>query len=154
MQRSIHYTTTRKSLTMDNPTYPLMDHPDALHAASGKSLPEIDLNSAVAGQLDAEDLRIHGETLQAQAAIARQHGYPQLAENLQRAAELTRVPNEELLTMYELLRPERASVAELHALAQRLEESFNAPANAALVREAAQVYQERRLLRRDVESMV
>lgn len=134
---------------MSQPIYPLMDRPEELHAASGRGLREIDLEAAVKGRLSQEDLRIQGETLVAQAAIAREQGYTQLAENLARAAELTRVPNDELLGMYELLRPERASAQELEALARRLEDEYRAPATAALVREAAGVYHERRLLRRE-----
>lgn len=131
------------------PHYPLADSPETLTAASGRSLSEIDLDAAIAGDLSAADLQISGETLRAQAAVARSSGYDQLAENLERAAELTAVPNEELLEMYGMLRPERSTHAELIGLAQRLEEEYNAPVNAAFVREAAQVYRERKLLRRE-----
>jgi propanediol dehydratase small subunit len=64
-----------------------------------------------------------------------------------RAAELTAVPNDEVLQMYETLRPRRASYAELQELADRLEQVHNARENAALVREAAEVYRARNLLR-------
>ena len=37
--------------------------------------------------------------------IAQQHGNPQLADNLRRAAELTELPDEEVLAIYEALRP-------------------------------------------------
>ncbi|MEP7356222.1 MAG: diol dehydratase small subunit, partial [Anaerolineales bacterium] len=82
-----------------------------------------------------------------QAQVARQGGYPQLAENLTRAAELTAVPNAEVLRMYNLMRPGRASAAELEALAASLEAEYHAPECARLVREAAGVYQARGLLR-------
>lgn len=131
------------------PTYPLADQPDALTAASGRSLSAIDLEAAISGQLSGADLQISGETLRAQAAVARHNGYSQLAQNLERAAELTAVPNEELLEMYGMLRPERATHGELMALADRLEEEYSAPVNAAFVREAAAVYRERKLLRRE-----
>jgi len=134
-----------------NHNYPLADHPDQIAAASGRPLSEIDLDAAVAGQLSAADMQISGETLAAQARIARSSGYVQLAENLERAAELTAVPNEELLKMYGMLRPERSTHSELTALAERLEGEFNAPVNAAFVREAAAVYRERKLLRREEE---
>ena len=94
-----------------------------------------------------DDLQVSAETLRAQAAIARQAGYPQLAANLRRAAELTAVPNAEILRMYALLRPGRASYDELAALAGRLEADYQALERAALVREAAQTYRERGLLR-------
>ena len=48
-------------------------------------------------------------------------GFRQLAANLRRAAELTAVPNAELLRMYEMLRPGRSTYAELQELAARLE---------------------------------
>jgi len=63
-----------------------------------------------------------------------------------RAAELTVVPNEELLQMYDLLRPSRATWEQLMWLADRLEQKYHAPANARLVREAAEVYKSRNLL--------
>lgn len=136
-------------IVSDSSRYPLADYPEHLTAASGRPLAEIDLNAAISGKLSTADLQISGETLAAQAQIARNSGYPQLAENLERAAELTSVPNEELLTMYGMLRPERSTYSELSALADRLEREFNAPVNAAFVREAATVYRERKLLRRD-----
>jgi propanediol dehydratase small subunit len=52
------------------------------------------------------------------------------------------------LRMYETLRPGRASYDELIALADRLEREHHAPESAALVREAAEAYRARNLLRR------
>ena len=96
-----------------------------------------------------DDLRTHAETLAAASGtIARDGGYPQLAANLLRAAELTDVPNEELQRVYELLRPERASYAELLRLADYLENNYGARENAAFIKEAAAVYRDRNLLRR------
>jgi propanediol dehydratase small subunit len=132
-----------------NPHYPLMDHAaDQLHAASGRPLQELTLEQVMAGALSPEDLQIHAQTLQAQAAVAREAGFVQLAENLERAAELTAVPNEELLRMYTLLRPGRATYEELVTLAQTLAETYNAPRTAAWVQEAAEVYRQRRLTKR------
>jgi propanediol dehydratase small subunit len=107
-----------------NPQYPLMDNQaDNLHAFSGRPLSEITLDSIADGDLSAADLRIHADTLRVQAEIARGAGYEQLAANLLRAAELTVVPNEELLQMYDLLRPNRASWDQLMLLAERLEQT-------------------------------
>lgn len=129
--------------------YPLMDHAaETLRAASGRLLAEVTLDAAAAGELEIADLQVRAETLRAQAEVARRAGYPQLAENLSRAAELVAVPGDEVLRMYDLLRPGRASFAELEALAERLERAYAAPACAALVREAAEVYRRRGLLRR------
>lgn len=130
-------------------TYPLMQNAaDELRAASGRRLAEITPQAVAEGRLSLPDLQISAETLRAQAAIARQAGYPQLAANLTRAAELTAVPNAEILRMYERLRPGRASRDELLALAEGLEERYAAPECARLVREAAAVYEARGLLKK------
>lgn len=132
------------------PNYPLITHAaDSLSAANGKPLAEITLEEAAAGHLSAADLQISAETLRAQAEIARQAGYEELAANLRRAAELTAVPNADLLRMYETLRPGRATLAELLALAETLEREYQAVENAQFVREAASVYEARGLLRRE-----
>jgi propanediol dehydratase small subunit len=72
-----------------------------------------------------------------------------LAENLERAAELTRVPNAEVLRLYERLRPGRAPRAELLELAETLETKYQAPACGRLLREAAEVYEGRGMLRKE-----
>jgi propanediol dehydratase small subunit len=132
-----------------NERYPLMDHAaERLRAASDRPLAEITLDAAADGALSIEDLQIHADTLRAQAEIARAAGHRQLAANLTRAAELARVPNDEVLRVYELLRPGRASFAELIALAELLERRYDARETAGLVREAALVYQSRGLARR------
>jgi propanediol dehydratase small subunit len=115
-------------------------------ALSGKPLDEITLEAAVRGGLSATDLRIHPGTLRRQAAVAEQYGNPQLGENLRRAAELTAFADDEVLAIYEALRPGRSTLAELQALAARLE-ATTAPRCAAMVREAAEVYDRRGLLK-------
>lgn len=129
--------------------YPLRDSKaDELFTHSGRPLSEVTAAALAAGEVTGDDLCAHADTLRQQAQIARQGGYPQLAANLQRAAELTDVPNEELLKIYELLRPERASYDELVRLADYLEETYDAAENAAFIKDAAAVYRERNLLRR------
>jgi propanediol dehydratase small subunit len=130
---------------LDGVHYPLMDDAGALQAASGRRADAIGLEKLA--ELSPEDLRISGATLRTQATVAAQGGFAQLGENLTRAAELTAVPNEELLMMYEKMRPGRATLAEMVALAERLEQVYGATQTAALVREAAAVYQERKLLK-------
>jgi propanediol dehydratase small subunit len=129
------------------PQYPLIDQADELHAVSGRPLQEVTLEAI--DDLSIADVQISPATLRAQADIAYQAGFRQLAANLTRAAELTAVPNPELLRMYELLRPQRATHAELLALADELEQRYAATENARLVREAAEVYRARGLLKRD-----
>ena len=120
-----------------------------MQAASGRRLSDVTLDALAAGELSSADLQIKAETLRVQAQVARIAGYAQLGENLVRAAELTVVPNEELLRMYETLRPGRASHAEMTALADRLERVYTAIQNAKLVREAAAVYLQRGLVRKE-----
>ena len=116
---------------------------ERLRAASGRPLSEITTDH----DLSMADLQISADTLRAQAAVARAAGYAPLAENLTRAAELTAVPNAEVLRMYQLLRPGRSTHAELLALAATLETQYAAAACAQLVRAAAEVYQARKLSR-------
>lgn len=128
--------------------YPLMQHADEIQAASGRRLKDVTLDALAQGELSADDLQIHADTLRTQAAIAEEAGYSQLAANLRRAAELTRVPSDEIVKMYELLRPERASFEKLMELAAYLETTYAAVETARLVREAAAIYRKRGLLRR------
>ena len=127
--------------------YPLYENSaDSLHAGSGKPLSEITDEAARAGQLSMADLQISAETLLAQAEVARAAGYATLAGNLARAAELTAVPNAEVLAMYAYLRPGRATEMQLLNMAEALEKQYQATECAKLVREAAAVYKQRGLL--------
>ena len=126
--------------------YPLMEQAGELRAASGRPVEAIGL--ATLGELSPEDLRIGAETLRAQAAVAQGAGFTQLAENLTRAAELTTVPNDELLRMYEIMRPGRSTYEQLQEMATTLESRYGAVTTATMVREAAEVYRQRNLLKR------
>jgi len=119
---------------------------DETRALSGRPVDGLTLDAVRAGDVGLADLRIHPETLERQAVIAEQYGNPQLAANLRRAAELTSLPDEEVLAVYEALRPGRSSAAELSALAGSLA-ARGLPLNAALVAEAAEVYARRGLSR-------
>ena len=103
------------------------------------------LAAAREGKLAVADTRATAETLGRQAEVARAAGREQLATNLERAAELTGVDDDELLAIYTALRPGRSTADELETWAARLDE-LGAPRNAAFVREAAVVYVERGLL--------
>jgi propanediol dehydratase small subunit len=127
--------------------YPLgTRRPDLVSTPSGRSLHELTLEALRAGDLDGDDLRATPETLRLQAAVARDAGRPELAANLERAAELAGVPSEALLELYTALRPRRSGASELEAWAARLEAELAAPLTAAFVREALAVYAERGLL--------
>ena len=71
-----------------------------------------------------------------------------LAENLRRAAELTCIPNEEILSMYNTLRPHRSTRKELEDLCYRLEKEYGALTTARFIRDAISVYDQKGLLRR------
>lgn len=123
--------------------YPLINQDsENLRAASGRALSDLTLD----GNLAIEDLTIHADTLHAQAEIARKAGFLQLAANLTRAAELTRVPNDFILHIYAMLRPKRATYSELISLAEKLDSEYSARENADFIREAAEIYRARGLL--------
>lgn len=112
---------------------------------------EITLENVRAGKITAEDLAIRRDTLLAQAETAEAEGYPQLARNFRRAAELTALPNDVLLGAYEKLRPYRASYAELLALAQEVAARYDAPETGEYIRQAAEAYRDKGLLKPDRE---
>ncbi len=130
--------------------YPLAARrPDLVKTNTGKRVDELTLEQAIKGELKAEELRITPETLELQAQISEKAGRPQLAANLRRAAELTKVSDERVLEMYNALRPYRSTKAELLAMADELEQKYGAKSNAAFVREACEVYERRGRLRQD-----
>jgi len=130
--------------------YPLAARrPDLVKTNTGKRVDELTLEQAIKGELKAEELRITPETLELQAQISEKAGRPQLAANLRRAAELTKVSDERVLEMYNALRPYRSTKAELLAMADELEQKYGAKINAAFVREACEVYERRGRLRQD-----
>jgi propanediol dehydratase small subunit len=116
----------------------------SLRALSEKPVEGLTVEAVRAGEIGLADLRIHPETLEQQAVVAAEHGNPQLAENLRRAAELTRLPDDEVLAIYEALRPGRSTAAQLTALAGALADR-GLPRCAALAAEAADVYARRGL---------
>ncbi len=118
-----------------------------IYSTTGQALDALNMEAVLEGRLTTEDFRISAETLRAQADVAEAAGYRQLAENFRRAAELAGISNEEVLAMYNTLRPGRTTHRELLALAERLERDYAAPLTAALVREAAEVYLARGLVK-------
>lgn len=130
--------------------YPMSaKHPELVKTATGKSLDDITLEAVVSGAVKAEEIRITPQTLEYQAQIAESISRPQSARNMRRAGELTRVPDERMLQIYNLLRPNRSSKAELLAIADELDQKYSAKVCAAFVREAATVYEARGVLRKD-----
>ncbi len=115
--------------------------------ASGRDPAEVTLDAVREGGVHIADLRIHPDTLEHQAGVAEAHANPQLAENFRRAAELAGLSDDEVLALYESLRPYRSTAADLLERADSLE-ARGAQRNAELFREAAVVYARRGLLRR------
>ena len=104
------------------------------------------VDAAVDGNLNLADLRMDPATLAHQAVVADEGGNPQLAENFLRAAELALVDDEDVMGLYEALRPHRSTAEELEALRVSLE-TRGAARCAELVRQAAAAYARRGLLR-------
>jgi propanediol dehydratase small subunit len=124
--------------------FPLATHrSELIRTPTGKRLEELTLDAVLNGEVTAEDLRITPRTLRLQAEVADAVRRPQLARNMRRAAELTAVPDERILEIYNALRPRASTKQQLLDIAEELESSYSASANAAFVREAAEVYERR-----------
>ena len=115
---------------------------------SGKSPEDITVEAIRKGDVTVDDIRIHPDTLRHQAQTAAEHDNPQLAENFYRAAELTHFTDDEVMKMYEALRPGRSTQAELMEIAQHLAQ-HNAPRNAELFTQAADVYARRGFIQKN-----
>ena len=127
--------------------YPLGSRrPDLVETPSGLALDDVTLEAARAGTLVAGRHSRHARRRSAGRPRSRgRRGRRQLADNLDRAAELAGVPDDQLLEIYTALRPGRSTAAELEAWARRLDD-WEAPLTAAFVREAAAAYVDRGLV--------
>ena len=129
--------------------YPLASQrPDLVKTVSGLDFSEISLENVSSGKIHPREIRISPETLEYQARIAEAHGRFQLAANFRRAAELTRVPDEEVLKIYNALRPHQATKEDLLTIAKDMEKRYKAKINARFIREAIKVYEKRDLLKK------
>jgi propanediol dehydratase small subunit len=130
--------------------YPLSEKaPELVRTTTGLALDDFTLEAVLEGRVGVADLAITPEVLRLQAGIAREAGRDKLAENFERAAELVAVPQDLLLSTYELLRPGRAgSAAVLIERARALRTEYGAENIAALIEEAAAVYERRGLFSR------
>ncbi len=130
--------------------YPLIEkYPELIKSRTGKKLSDVTMENIINGNLGINDISISRDTLMLQAKVALQDGKPQLAENFVRAAELIDVPDDEILKMYNSLRPYRSTEEELKEIARKLEEEYNAPICAAFVKETLAVYKKRNILRKE-----
>jgi propanediol dehydratase small subunit len=122
-----------------NRDYPLGGRrPELVRTPAGTPLEELTLAAARDGSIARDELRATPATLRRQADVARAAGRVQLADNLERAAELTALPDGQLLEIYTALRPGRSTPADLERWARRLD-AAGAARTAAFVREAAAV---------------
>ena len=127
--------------------YPLGQHEaDTITSKTGKRLSQITLDEVKKGNVKAEDIKISPEMLMRQGQVAREADNPQMEANFQRASELSNVPDDVILTMYNKLRPNRSTRQELVLMAQELLQKYNAPHCAKLVLEAAEIYEKRGIL--------
>lgn len=127
--------------------YPLAEkRPDLVRTRKGRPLAELTLAAIEAGDVALEDLRITPQALRHQAEIATAAGRPTLGRNFDRAAELIDVPQDVILSIYELLRPGRAKgKQDLLDTARLLRQTYKAEKMAAFIEEAAEVYERRGL---------
>lgn len=130
--------------------YPIAENrPEQVMGNRGKPLSSLTLDAVVDGSVDMDDLRITPQALVQQAQIASAVGRTALAGNLDRAAEMTRLPQDDVMGIYELLRPGRApSKDSLLEVARRLRNEQDAPLLADFVEEAANFYELRGLFRK------
>ena len=127
--------------------YPLGEHErDRITSRTGKKLDELSLDEVRKGHVAHDDIKISAEMLRAQGEVADQAGNAPMKKNFERAAELTNVPDDVILRMYNKLRPNRATKTELARMAEELLEKYQAPNCAKLVLEAAEVYEKRGIL--------
>jgi propanediol dehydratase small subunit len=132
--------------------YPLSEkRRDLVTTSKGRSIDDVTLEAVMDGEVEADEIRVTPEILEYQAQIAESIGRPQLAANMRRAAELTAIPDDRILEIYNALRPDRSTKDELLEIADELENEYDAQINAALVREAADVYETRGRLREPEE---
>lgn len=129
--------------------YPLAEkRPELVKGKGGKALDDITLEAVNRFEVSMSDLSITAEALVRQADVARDAGRATLASNFERAAELCDVPQDEIMRIYELLRPGRArDKGPLLEAARTLRETYGADRMAAFVEEAAAVYERRGLFR-------
>lgn len=133
--------------------YPLgVKRKDILKSPRGVPFDELTLENVEKGTVVFEDFSITPDVLKMQGDIAANAGRTQIGLNFGRAAELTKVPDARILEIYNCLRPHRSTKDELIAVADELQNQYGASVCANFVREAADVYARRKLLKGDLPS--
>lgn len=134
---------------VDYTNYPLSEKmTDKIKSPTGKALSDITLEGLMKGEITSDDVKIAPETLEMQAQVAESIGRKAFARNLRRAAELIAIPDDRVLEIYNAMRPNRSTKAELIAIAEEVETKYDACINAAFIRECADVYERRNILKK------
>ena len=126
--------------------YPLAkNYSDKLVSKTGKKFNEVTYEALVDGGLGLEDLKTDKSTLLMQAQIAQGAGKLEFAQNLRRAAEMVDIPDDEILEIYNMLRPNRTSKQALLQKAEEIRRKYGAVNTAGLIEEAAGIYGKRKI---------
>lgn len=137
------------SLAVNHTNYPLSEKmTDKIKSPTGKALDDITLEALMNGDITSDDVKIAPETLEMQAQVADSIGRKAFARNLRRAAELIAIPDERVLEIYNAMRPNRSTKSELMAIAEEVESKYDAKINGAFIRECADVYERRNVLKK------
>ncbi len=127
--------------------YPLGENErDKITSKTGKRLDDINLEEIKKGNITGEDIKISKEMLRRQGQVAMEADSAPMAQNFERAAELVDVPDDVILNMYNMLRPNRATKQQLLDMAAELANRYGAKNCAKLVLEAVEVYEKRGIL--------
>lgn len=128
--------------------YPLFEkHPDEIKTATGRAIDEITMDAIMSGTVNADDCRISAQTLEYHAQIEESRGNKPMAETLRRSAEMTRIPDDRIMQIYNAMRPRASKRAEMEEIIEELENKYDAPLNAAFLREAVEIYEKRNMFK-------
>ncbi|MBX7408465.1 diol dehydratase small subunit [Clostridium chauvoei] len=130
-----------------NIKYPLSENDFNIKSKSGKYLKDISIDEVIKGNITGEDIKVSKETLKIQGEIAKKERRDQLGENFERASELVEIPDDELLIIYNMLRPYRSSENELLQKAKEIKVKFGAIRCSELIMDALKTYKKRGILR-------
>ena len=130
--------------------YPIAEtQPSKVKGKRGIALSELTMDAVLEGRVALEDLQITPEALLKQAEIAKSVGRATLSGNFERAAEMNKLPNSEVMEIYELLRPGRAgSKSALLEAANKIRSRYSAEGLAEFIEEAAEFYDKRGLFKK------
>ena len=130
--------------------YPIAEtQPSKVKGKRGIALSELTMDAVLEGRVALEDLQITPEALLKQAEIAKSVGRATLSGTFERAAEMNKLPNSEVMEIYELLRPGRAgSKSTLLEAAQKIRSRYSAEGLAEFIEEAAEFYDKRGLFKK------